>query len=127
MPQKHSLAFLLYIMNMTISEQYDDLVRVSKIYPKNRAIEYPVLGMCGETGEVAEKIKKTIRDNHNKYDAASKAAILKELGDVLWYLVATAQDLGYTFDDVIENNYSKVKTRINTNTQHGNGDDREKV
>lgn len=112
---------------MTISEQYDDLVRISKIYPKNRTIEYPVLGMCGETGEVAEKVKKTIRDNHNKYDAATKAAILKELGDVLWYLVAATQDLGYTFDDVITNNIAKVNSRIETNTQHGQGDNREEV
>lgn len=112
---------------MTISEQYDDLVRVSKIYPKNRVIEYPVLGMCGETGEVAEKVKKVIRDNHNKYDAATKQNILKELGDVLWYLVAAAQDLGYTFDDVIINNMNKVNNRISTNTQHGKGDNREEV
>lgn len=112
---------------MTLSEDYDDLVRVSKIYPKNRIIEYPVLGMCGETGEVAEKVKKVIRDNHNKYDTATKAAILKELGDVLWYLVAAAQDLGYTFDDVIENNMTKVNNRIVTNTQHGKGDNREEV
>lgn len=112
---------------MTLSEDYDDLVRVSKIYPKNRVIEYPVLGMCGETGEVAEKVKKVIRDNHNKYDASTKAAILKELGDVLWYLVATAQDLGYSFDDVIANNMAKVTNRIETKTQHGEGDNREEV
>lgn len=112
---------------MTLSEDYDDLVRVSKIYPKNRVIEYPVLGICGETGEVAEKVKKVIRDNHNKYDAATKAAILKELGDVLWYLVAAAQDLGYSFDDVIANNMAKVTNRIETKTQHGEGDNREEV
>lgn len=112
---------------MTLSEDYDDLVRVSKIYPKNRVIEYPVLGMCGETGEVAEKVKKVIRDNHNKYDASTKASILKELGDVLWYLVAAAQDLGYSFDDVIANNMAKVTNRIETKTQHGEGDDREEV
>lgn len=119
--------WLVLLIDMTLSEEYDDLVRVSKIYPKNRTIEYPVLGMCGETGEVAEKVKKTIRDNRNKYDAATKAAILKELGDVLWYLVATTQDLGYTFDDVIENNMTKVNNRIATNTQHGKGDNREEV
>lgn len=112
---------------MTLSEDYDDLVRVSKIYPKNRVIEYPVLGMCGETGEVAEKVKKVIRDSHNKYDASTKAAILKELGDVLWYLVAAAQDLGYSFDDVIANNMAKVTNRIETKTQHGEGDNREEV
>ena len=112
---------------MTLSEDYDDLVRVSKIYPKNRVIEYPVLGMCGETGEVAEKVKKVIRDNHNKYDASTKAAILKELGDVLWYLVAAAQDLGYSFDDVIANNMAKVTNRRETKTQHGEGDNREEV
>ena len=119
--------WLVLLIDMTLSEDYDDLVRVSKIYPKNRIIEYPVLGMCGETGEVAEKVKKVIRDNHNKYDTATKAAILKELGDVLWYLVAAAQDLGYTFDDVIENNMTKVNNRIVTNTQHGKGDNREEV
>jgi NTP pyrophosphatase (non-canonical NTP hydrolase) len=112
---------------MRLTQEYNEFVSKTKFYPKHRKIEYPVLGICGEAGEVAEKVKKTIRDNNEVFDAERKAAILKELGDVLWYVVATAQDMGYDFEDVIHANMSKVTKRLETNTRQGEGDDREEV
>lgn len=112
---------------MRLTQEYNEFVSNTKIYPKHRKIEYPVLGICGEAGEAAEKVKKTIRDNNEIFDSETKAAILKELGDVLWYLVATAQDMGYDFEDIIHANMSKIIKRIETNTQHGEGDNREEV
>ena len=125
--------------NNNLLEKYNDLIQKSKIYPENRPIEYPSLGLAGEIGEVAEKVlglcatggkvdetvKKTMRDNNGVFTKEKTEAILKELGDVLWYITAMAQDMGYTIEDVIQNNFNKIQKRINTNTQHGQGDNRE--
>ena len=62
------------------------------------AIIYPALGLAGETGEVAEKIKKTIRDNKGVFDDTRKTEIAKELGDVMWYAANLAADLGISLD-----------------------------
>lgn len=112
---------------MTLIKEYNEFISKTKFYPKRRNIEYPAWGICGEAGEVAEKIKKTIRDNNEVFDDERKKAILKELGDVLWYVVATAQDMDYDFEDIIHANMTKVTKRIETNTQHGEGDNREEV
>lgn len=112
---------------MRLIQEYNEFVRKTKFYPQHRKIEYPILGICGEAGEAAEKVKKTIRDNNEVFDEERKAAILKELGDVLWYVVATAQDMDYTFADIINANMKKVTKRIETNTQHGEGDNREEI
>lgn len=123
----------------TLLNEYNSLILKSKIYPENRPIEYPSLGLAGEIGEVAEKVlglcatggkvdetvKKTMRDNNGVFTKEKTDAILKELGDVLWYITATAQDMDYTIEDVMRNNFNKIEKRINTNTQHGQGDNRE--
>ena len=129
----------LSLDNNNLISDYNGLIQESKIYPENRPIEYPSLGLAGEIGEVAEKVlglcatggkvdetvKKTMRDNSGIFSKEKREAILKELGDVLWYITATAQDIGYTIEDVITNNFNKIQKRINTNTQHGQGDNRE--
>jgi len=108
---------------MTIQE-YEDFMSTSKVY-NCLPIIYPILGMNGETGEVAEKVKKCLRDNDGIFGGQIKKDILKELADVLWYIWATADDMGYTLKDVMEVGIKKVKERQETNTVHGEGDDRE--
>lgn len=112
---------------MKLIQEYDNFVKTTKFYPEHRKIEYPVLGICGESGEAAEKVKKTIRDYNETFDDERKVALLKELGDILWYVVATAQDMGYSFKDVIDTNMKKVTKRIETNTRQGEGDNREEI
>lgn len=100
-------------------KQYQDLARVTAIYPKEQMIVYPALGLAGEAGEVAEKVKKWIRDG--KLD---REAIEKELGDVLWYIAAIAGDLDLDMDHVAEMNIQKLADRAARGKIQGSGDNR---
>jgi NTP pyrophosphatase (non-canonical NTP hydrolase) len=85
---------------------------------------YPTLGLAGETGEVAEKVKKVLRDNGGYFDAAAIAAIQKELGDVLWYVARLASELGLDLEQIAADNLSKLADRKARGQLHGSGDER---
>ena len=86
---------------------------------------YPALGLAGEAGEGADKVKKTIRDKGGNFtDETVKSEIAKELGDVMWYLAATARDLGYTLEEIAEMNLAKTRSRASRDRVHGSGDNR---
>ena len=85
---------------------------------------YPTLGLVGEAGEVAEKIKKIMRDNGGVVDDARKTEIMKEMGDVLWYLAQLAVTLDMSLEDIAINNLEKLKSRLDRNLVHGDGDNR---
>src|SRR3954470_18832331 len=70
-----------------------------------------VLGINGEAGEVAEKVKKIIRDKGGKISQSDKEELSKEIGDVLWYLAVFAHDLGYSFDEIAARNLAKLQSR----------------
>lgn len=89
------------------------------------AVLYPTLGMCGESGEVAEKIKKIIRDHNGDFQNPElKKAILLEMGDVLWYLACLASDLNASLADIAHMNLEKLASRKQRSQLHGSGDDR---
>ncbi len=95
------------------------------IYPdKGNNFVYPVLGMMGEAGEVAEKIKKVWRDKNNIVSDDDKNEIKKEMGDVLWYLSQLATELGIDFDDVANTNILKINSRLERHKLNGDGDNR---
>lgn len=83
-----------------------------------------VLGICGEAGEVAEKVKKIIRDKNGAISQTDKDELAKELGDVLWYLAVFAHEMGYSFDSVAANNLAKLQDRKARNVLGGSGDNR---
>jgi len=85
---------------------------------------YPTLGLVGEAGEVAEKVKKVIRDKNSIFDEESKLAIKKELGDVLWYLSNLCTEFDFSLDEVALNNLEKLKLRADKGRISGSGDDR---
>ncbi len=103
---------------------YQQAAASTAIYPEAMAVVYPTLGLAGETGEVAEKVKKTFRDHGGNFDDERRAAVAAELGDVLWYLAMTARDLGYTLDEVAQMNVDKLASRQQRHRLHGNGDNR---
>ena len=70
---------------MTLNE-YQQHALETAIYPEQSRIVYPTLGLTGEAGEVADKVKKVIRDTHGEFTPEKKQEIMKEIGDVLWYL-----------------------------------------
>jgi NTP pyrophosphatase (non-canonical NTP hydrolase) len=87
-------------------------------------INYPTMGLCGESGEVAEKVKKVYRDNKGIFTHDKAEEIAKELGDVLWNLAVLSHEMGFKLSDVAQMNVDKLNSRIERNTLHGNGDNR---
>ena len=99
--------------------------RKTALYPNvgSNAI-YPTLGLVGEAGEVADKVKKILRDKRGIFDKDSKDAIKFELGDVLWYVSQLASELGYELEDVANANLQKLNSRKIRGKIGGSGDDR---
>lgn len=83
-----------------------------------------VLGLTGESGEVAEKFKKIIRDKQGKISSEDKQEIIKELGDILWYINAVAILLDSSLEEVAKKNLDKVLGRKDRGVLHGSGDNR---
>lgn len=109
---------------MTFND-YQTETNKTAIYPdRGHNFVYPVLGMLGEAGEVAEKIKKVWRDKNNIVSDEDKLEIKKEMGDVLWYLSQLAFELEISFDDVASTNILKINSRLDRNKLHGDGDNR---
>jgi NTP pyrophosphatase (non-canonical NTP hydrolase) len=107
---------------MTLNE-YQETAAKTAFYEK-ADISYCALGITGEAGEVADHVKKMLRDDKGQLTDDRKQSIKKELGDVLWYIARMAGKLGYTLDDVAITNIEKTKDRIKRNVQHGSGDNR---
>lgn len=103
---------------------YQSIAVSTAIYPKEYSIMYLALGMCGEAGEAAEKIKKIYRDKGGNVNDEDRAAIVKELGDVCWYIANIANELNASFDDVLNTNADKILARKANDTLHGTGDNR---
>jgi NTP pyrophosphatase (non-canonical NTP hydrolase) len=83
-----------------------------------------VLGINGEAGEIAEKVKKIIRDKAGEVSDKDKAELAAEVGDVLWYLAVFAHHLGVSFDTVAAQNLDKLKSRKARGVLGGSGDHR---
>lgn len=90
---------------------YQRFTRTTAIYPGAEgygseslpALRYLGLGLVGESGEIADKVKKIIRDNDSNLDDEQKDALLKEAGDVLWYAARLVDHLGTTIGVVVGN------------------------
>ena len=83
-----------------------------------------ILGLVGEAGEAADKFKKIIRDKQGEMSEDDKQEIVKELGDVLWYIATIARYMGVSLDDIAEGNISKLQSRYERGKIGGHGDNR---
>lgn len=123
-------------MSIKSFKEYDREARRTALYPRVGAtqcagIVYPALGLAGETGEICEKVKKALRDERGVLSGATRQALLRELGDCLWYISALAGEL--SLDDgspaglelVANMNLLKLRERAANGTIGGSGDDRE--
>ena len=108
---------------MTLND-YQAQAALFAFYNQSTSPMYPTLGLCGEAGEVAEKVKKVIRDKGGVFTREDEYAICLELGDVLFYIATLARDMGYSLSDVAEFNIMKLTSRRDRGTLHGSGDDR---
>ena len=106
-------------------EEYQNKSKKTEIYPNiGENFIYPVLGLTGEAGEVAEKIKKVLRDKNGIISEETRVELKKELGDVLWYLSQLASELKISLDDVAEFNIEKLYSRMERSKLSGEGDNR---
>lgn len=95
------------------------------IYPnKGNNIYYPALGLSGEVGEIANKVKKIMRDDNGVITSEAKESIVAECGDVLWYLAALASELNVSLEDIAKKNLEKLLDRQKRNLIKGSGDHR---
>jgi NTP pyrophosphatase (non-canonical NTP hydrolase) len=85
-------------------------------------MEYALLNLPGEVGELLSLEAKLIRDGGNM--DTHKDLVKKELGDILWCLTAVAKDYGFTLEDIAKGNIQKLTSRKANNTIQGNGDER---
>ncbi len=104
---------------------YQKFARLTAQYPNlGSNYIYPTLGLVGEAGEVAEKVKKVIRDKKGIFDEESKEGLKKELGDVLWYLSNISNEFNFSLEDIAIQNLEKLKLRAAKGKISGSGDDR---
>ena len=83
-----------------------------------------VLGLVGEAGETADKIKKILRDKDGVVSPEDRGLVVKELGDVLWYIASIARYLDVPLSEVASGNIDKLESRWQRNKLHGEGDER---
>ncbi len=102
---------------------YQGRSRATAVYPgAGENLTYPALGLCGEAGEVAEKVKKMLRDDGGELTEVRREALAGELGDVLWYLAQLATEAGLDLDAVAAGNLAKLESRARREVLGGSGD-----
>lgn len=111
-------------------DRYQRQTRKTAIYPANSQVDivaYLALGVASEAGEVAGKVKKVLRDDRPEdglIPEEAKAAILAELGDVLWYVARLVDELDENLSAVVQENTRKLTSRLERGTIQGSGDNR---
>ena len=104
---------------------YQERCRATARYPDAGANPiYPTLGLCGEAGEVADKVKKVLRDRQGNFSPEVIADLQLELGDVLWYVAQLATELGLELEQIAQTNIDKLASRAARNVIGGSGDRR---
>jgi len=104
---------------------YQQRSRETARYPQaGENLLYPTLGLCGEAGEVADKVKKVMRDHGGQIDDSRREDLAFELGDVLWYVAQLATELGLDLDAIAAANLTKLASRAARNVIGGSGDRR---
>ena len=106
-------------------QAYQEISAQTAIYPnKGNNMSYPALGLCGEAGEIANKVKKIYRDHDGVLTDEYREILSAELGDVLWYVAAIASELGVSLGEVAMSNVDKLTDRKARNKLGGDGDKR---
>lgn len=108
---------------------YQDMSGYTAIYPEvgtgsAQALSYVTLGLVGEAGEIANKVKKIIRDQQGVVSDEARTELAKELGDVLWYVAGLARELGADLGAVADDNIEKLLDRHERGVLTGSGDNR---
>ena len=102
-------------------DAYQQEARKTALYPEAYRLIYPTLGLAGEAGELANKVKKVLRDQGGEVTEEIRKALLAELGDVLWYVAQVATDPGASLEAVAQANPEKIRSRPAPATPRGSG------
>lgn len=102
--------------------KYQELCQKTAVFPEVIELEYLTLGLVGEAGEIANKVKKVLRGDYP--EDAIREQIVDELGDVLWYVAMLARHFGVDMSDVAGRNLDKLQARLVNGTIRGTGDQR---
>lgn len=109
-------------MEIITFDEYQQAARKTAVYPQDnleRALAYTALGLTGEAGEVANQVKKIIRDDDGTITVDRRDKLIDELGDVLWYVSAMCYELSIHMSSVAEYNVEKLQKRAEADTLHG--------
>lgn len=103
---------------------YEDACADVSFYPEDRAMEYVLLGLSGEVGELCNKYKKVLRDDGCALSRDKRLAMIDEAGDVMFYLARLAHELGTDLDHIMRANVDKLASRKRRGVLGGEGDKR---
>ena len=120
--EKDAINFMEGKYNMSDFNAYQRSAATTAIYTDK--VVYPALGLVGEAGEVANKVKKVLRDKEGVFNEGDRDDIAKELGDVLWYIAALATDMQLSLGYIASQNELKLSKRKANGTIGGSGDNR---
>ena len=102
--------------------EYQEMTKQTAKYPQDKALEYLTLGITSEAGEVADKVKKIIRDGGSLDE--KRKDIMGEVGDVLWYVAQIGLVIGFSLEEIAKKNIEKLLDRKERNVIGGSGDNR---
>ncbi|AYB70921.1 MazG-like nucleotide pyrophosphohydrolase [Streptomyces phage Yaboi] len=116
-------------MNDLSMTDYQQIAAETAIYKgageaTTEAINYTILGLAGEAGELCNSFKKALRDDNGVVTAERAENLAKELGDVFWYVANLANELGYPLELIAKQNLQKLKSRQARGVLSGSGDNR---
>ena len=104
--------------------EYQNKARETAIYPAEHGLIYTSLGLVSESGEIAGKLKKIIRDHNGQIAPEDREALAHEVGDAMWYIALHAHELGYTLQEIGDMNLQKLESRQSRGVLGGSGDER---
>lgn len=105
-------------------EEYQEKARKTAIYPKEVGLAYVTLGLTGEAGEIANKVKKVFRDSNGELTGEARQSIAGEICDLMWYVSALCDELNISMNMLAEVGIQKLEDRQQRGTLHGSGDNR---
>jgi NTP pyrophosphatase (non-canonical NTP hydrolase) len=106
-------------------KHYQEKALETAVYPNRGSnLAYAIIGLVGEAGELANKLKKIMRDKHSVVTREDRDSLASELGDVLWYVAAVADEIGIPLSEIAEENLGKLYSRKQRGALKGSGDNR---
>lgn len=111
-------------MPLTLNDYQKSALKTTRGHDQPDELFHLLLGLVGETGEVAEKFKKLVRDKGGDLEKLDREDITKELGDILWYLAVLSDFLGVPLEEIGDKNLKKLADRQKRGVLQGSGDNR---